>query len=126
MHPPGWTVRQNGLNTDIKDPATGVYLRVAHTTSPDADATQAWLDYEPRFAATHAGYRRIALNPTTYHGLNAGYWEFTYGRQQAIDLGFVTADRKYGFALNFQTPQSMWASAQPTFEAFKASFRPPA
>jgi hypothetical protein len=125
MYPPQWTVTQKGLNTDIKDPATGVYLRIAHTTQPGADATQDWRDFEPVFRARHAGYHRIALYPTTYNGMSAGYWEYTYGGQRAVDLGFITPDRKYAFALNFQTPTGLWAQSQPTFDAFKASFRPP-
>jgi hypothetical protein len=121
-------VTEKGLNTDIKDPSTGAYLRVAHTTVPGPDPTQDWIGFEPVFAARHPGYHRIALYPTTYHGMKAGYWEYTYGTQslvRAVDLGFVTPDGKYGFALNFQTPRSLWAASQPTFDAFKASFRPP-
>jgi hypothetical protein len=37
----------------------------------------------------------------------------------------VTPDGKYAFALNFQTPQKLWAASQPTFDRFKASFHPP-
>lgn len=126
MRPPNWTVSRSGTRTDIKDPKTGAYIRVDYTSTPGADATQAWRDFEDRFAATHAGYERIALRDSTYRDMKAGYWEYTYGRQRAINLGFVLPDRSYGFALNFQTPQSQWTAAQPTFEAFKASFQPPA
>lgn len=125
--PAGWTVTQKGFNTDIKDPATGAYLRVAYRTPPGADATQAWRDSEPSFRSRYPSYQRIALQPGTYRDLtNVGYWEYTYGRQRAVNLGFVLADRSYGFALNFQTPQALWAQSQPTFDAFKASFQPPA
>ena len=126
MRPPGWTVTDKGANTDIKDPATGAYMRVAYRTPPGADATQAWRDSEPGFRSRYPSYQRIALQPGQYRGLtNVGYWEYTYGRQRAVNLGFVLADRSYGFALNFQAPQSQWAQSQPAFEAFKASFQPP-
>jgi hypothetical protein len=59
-HPPGWTIRRNGVNTDIRDPATGAYIRVAYRTPPGADATQAWREFEPGFARRQAGYDRIA------------------------------------------------------------------
>ncbi|HVL28801.1 MAG TPA: hypothetical protein VM390_11680, partial [Acidimicrobiales bacterium] len=127
-HPPGWTIETSGTLTDFRDPATGAYLRVDYTTSPGPSAEQAWLDLEPRFAAAHAGYRRIRIEPTTYQGYPAAIWEFTYtdggAPLRAVDLGFVTGP--YGFALNFQTPARLWDPMQDQFEAFKASFRPPA
>ncbi|MEO6713568.1 MAG: hypothetical protein ABIM89_09095, partial [Mycobacteriales bacterium] len=124
--PANWTVLKNGVNTDFKDPATGAYLRVAYRQPPGADALQAWRDYEPSFAARYPSYQLISMERTTFQGLtNAARWEYTYGRQRAVNLGFVLADRSYGFALNFVAPQSVWNASQPAFEAFKASFRQP-
>ena len=127
-HPPGWTVVIDGSLTDFRDPSTGAYLRVDHVQPPGPSPEGAWLDFEPRFAAENAGYRRIRIEPTTFAGFPAAIWEFTYGggggRVRAVDLGFVTGD--YGFALNFQTPEADWDRMQPVFEAFKAGFRPPA
>ncbi len=126
-HPPGWTVEVDGSLTDFVDPATGAYLRVDHVEPPGPSPEGAWLDFEPRFAAEHAGYRRIRIEPTTYAGFPAAIWEFTYGgggaRQRAVDLGFVTG--RYGFALNFQTPEADWDRLQPVFDAFKAGFKAP-
>ena len=38
-------------------------------------------------------------------------------------LGFVTG--RYGFTLNFQTPEADWDRLQPVFDGFKASFEAP-
>jgi hypothetical protein len=87
----------------------------------------AWYEYEPKFAADKAAYKRIQITPTTYKGFDAALWEFTYGEgsgaRHAVDLGFITG--RYGFALNFQTPNSDWERFQPVFERFKASFEAP-
>ena len=126
-HPPGWDVVVDGTLTDFRDPATGAYLRVDHVQPPGPSPEGAWLDFEPRFAADHGGYQRIRIQPTTYAGFPAAIWEYTYGggggRLRAVDLGFVTG--RYGFALNFQTPEGDWDRLQPVFDGFKASFEAP-
>ncbi len=126
-HPPGWNVVTNGSLTDFRDPRSAAYLRVDHTSSPGPSAVQAWLDFEPRFAAENPNYERIRIEPTTFHGYQAAIWEFTYtglGTDlRAADLGFVTGS--YGFALNFQTRVEDWDDMQDTFDAFQASFQAP-
>ena len=126
-HPPDWEVRTQGTLTDFRDPASGAYLRVDHTSSPGADPVQAWVDLEQRFAAMNDNYQRIQIAPTRYAGFPAAIWEFTYtsgGAQlRAVDLGFVTG--RYGFALNFQTRARDWDRLQPVFAAFRASFQAP-
>jgi hypothetical protein len=126
-HPPGWSVQRNGTLTDFRAPSGGAYLRVDYTRSPGPSAEQAWIDFEPTFAAENANYRRIRIEPTTFQGHPAAIWEFTYtggGAQlRAVDLGFVTGP--YGFALNFQTRADDWKDMQDEFEAFKASFKAP-
>lgn len=126
-HPANWSVSTSGSLTDFRDPDTGAYLRVDYTRSPGPSAEQAWLDFEPTFAAENPNYRRIRIEPTTFQGYPAAIWEFTYtGRGtplRAVDLGFVTGP--FGFALNFQAPADRWADLQDEFEAFKASFKVP-
>lgn len=127
-HPPGWTVAEDGPNTDFKDPQSGSYLRVAWTDDPGSDPVQRWHEVEDSFRRRHDNYQRIRIDPATYQGLKAAEWEFTYtsrrgNRLHAIDLGFVNRD--YGFALYWQTAESRWASSQPRFEAFKSAFELP-
>lgn len=127
-HPPGWQIITSGTRTDFRDPATGTYLRVDHVQPPGPSAVAAWRDEERSFAAVHTGYHRIQLQAATFQGFPAANWEFDYTEGSsllhAFDLGFITG--RYGFALYFQSNDSEWRSLQPTFQAFKASFKAPA
>ena len=129
VHPPGWQVeRRSSTITDFRDPGSSTYLRVDWTDHPGPSAEAAWRALAASFAATHAGYAEIGIAPMQYKTFPAATWEFGYeqrgARLHAIDLGMVIG--RYGFALNFQTDEQDWAASQPTFDAFKASFTPPA
>lgn len=127
-HPREWSVRTDGTLTDFRDPETGAYLRVDHISPPGPSPEGAWFDLERSFAAENENYERIRIEPTTYSGYRAAIWEFTYtagGAQlHVVDLGFITPG--YGFALYFQTRAGDWDRMQPTFQAFKDSFKAPA
>jgi hypothetical protein len=127
-HPPGWQVRPlDRTRTDITDPATGSYLRVDWTDRPGDSPEGDWQRLSRSFGARHQGYRELRIEPVTYKGYRAAIWEYSYSsggaRLHAVDLGMVTG--RYGFALNFQTPEAIWEQSQPTFESFKAAFQPP-
>lgn len=126
--PPDWQRRPLGdTRTDFVDPDSGTYLRVDWTDEPGDSPEQAWRDQSRTFAAQRENYREIRIEPTTYRGFDAALWEYTYsegGAQlHAYNLGFVTGG--YGFALNFQSPESRWAADSPMFEQLKAGFEPP-
>jgi serine/threonine protein kinase len=127
-YPPGWTIRRNGTLTDFRDPDTGAYMRVDFTRTPGPSPADDWYAFEPEFAVKNAGYHRIQITPMTYAGFPAATWEYTYsspgGNLHAVDLGFVTG--RFGFALNYQSPEKDWQRLQPTFDKFKATFRAPA
>jgi hypothetical protein len=127
-YPKGWSVRTDGTLTDFRDPATNAYLRVDHVEPPGPSPEGAWFELEKSFAAENTDYERIRIEPTTYNGYRAAIWEFTYtsgGAQlHVVDLGFITP--RYGFALYFQTRAGDWDRMQPTFQAFKDSFKAPA
>lgn len=127
-HPPGWRVRTlDRTRTDIADPSTGAYLRLDWTDRPGPSPEGAWEAQSRSFGSRHDGYDEIRIEPTTYKGFDAAVWEYAYSaggaRLHAVNLGFVTG--RYGFALNFQTSEGRWSGSQSTFDAFKASFRPP-
>jgi serine/threonine protein kinase len=131
-YPPTWEVRESSIDdssTDLIDPDSSTYLRLDWTDTPGDSPEGAWYSFEETFAAAHEGYERIAITPTTFKGMDAAEWEFTYEdggvTLHAIDLGFITPNRGYGYALNFQTLDEEWGSEQPTFERLKASFEPP-
>jgi eukaryotic-like serine/threonine-protein kinase len=131
-YPEGWTVETASAtanSTDFSDPATGGYVRVDWKQPPGPSAVGAWEDYEPAFAADHAGYERIGeIEPTTYQGFEAATWEFTFEEGgttiHAVDLGFIVGD-DYGFALYMSAPEESWDDLQDEFETFQATFRPP-
>lgn len=127
-HPPGWEIhRLDRSRTDFRDPATGAYLRVDWTDTPGESPVAAWEQQSRNFGARHENYRELGIEPTTYKGFDAALWEYTYtaGVQlHAVNLGFVTG--RYGFALNFQTPERNWEESQSLFEAYKEAFEVPA
>jgi hypothetical protein len=130
-HPAGWEVTPGPhdpeTSVDIREPGTGTYLRVDWGDTPGPSPQQAWLDYEPEFAAQHDDYQRVQLTPTTFEGYPASLWEYTYAdggtELHAVNLGFVTGE--HGFALNFQTHAEDWDASSYLFEIFKASFQAP-
>lgn len=131
-YPEGWTIEPDpigdGSSVDISDPETGAYLRVDWQSPPGPSAVGAWRDQEASFAADHAGYERIALEPTEFRDYEAATWEFTWeeesGTVHAVDLGFIVGD-DYGFALNFVAPDSEWESLQDEFTIFQETYAPP-
>ena len=126
-YPSGWSVSSSASGTDFTDPATGSYLRVAHTSSPGPSALAAWQSLSKDFGSRHSGYRTIRIQATTFKGTtNAAIWEYRYEEGgavlHAVDLGFVIGGD--GYALNFQTHEADWASSKGIFKDLKASFRP--
>jgi hypothetical protein len=66
----------------------------------------------------------VRLEPTDYQGWEAAIWEYRYGGQHAYNLGFVVSDDQ-GYALNLVVPEGSWDDAQPAWEEFTGTFRPP-
>jgi eukaryotic-like serine/threonine-protein kinase len=127
-YPQDWEVTPRSDHTiDFRDPTTGAYMRVAWTDQPGADPQARWEEYSRSFAANHEEYQEITIDSTTFHGMKASNWEFTFAdggaELHANDLGFVTAD--YGFALFFQTPADEWENLQSNRRAFEESFEGP-
>jgi hypothetical protein len=128
-YPSGWQILRGrggvSRNIDFEDPETGNYIRVAWTPSPGPSPEGAWESLSDSFAQTHDAYRELQITPTSFKGMDAALWEYTWTEGgadlHAYDLGFVTADR--GFALNFVTEESDWESSQDLWRQFKAAFR---
>jgi hypothetical protein len=122
--PPGWEVAGGGGNAvDLRDPATGDYLRVDFVAQAGDDAVAAWEASSDRFASRYPDYRELRIEPTTYQGNPAALWEYTYRGQHATNLGIVTPGP--GYALNFQTAESRWGASQGIRQAFEAGFTIP-
>ena len=125
-YPSGWSIADPGTSnsTDFRDGATGTYLRVDWVTPPNGTPEEAWAA-----AAAESHFDTIRIDPTTYKGMDAALWEYTYSEGgadlHAYNLGFVTDDGTYGLALNFQTRADDWDASQDLWSQLKAGFRPP-
>jgi tRNA A-37 threonylcarbamoyl transferase component Bud32 len=128
--PENWQERpQADTRIDLVDPETGDYLRVEWIQPPGDDAVAAWEQQESSFAPSHENYERIQLEAVDFQDSpTAALWEYTWteGDTQlhAYNLGFVTGDGEYGFALNFVTDEDNWDESQPLWENFTATFGP--
>ena len=128
--PADWGERpQTATRIDLVDPDTGDYLRVEWTDEPGADALAAWEAQAPGFASSHANYEEVRLEEVEFQDSpTAAMWEYRWsdGESQlhAYNLGFVTADREYGFALNLVADEANWDDVQPLWKHFKSTFGP--
>ena len=128
--PAGWEERpQDESMVDLVDPATGDYLRVDWTDTPGEDALAAWEQQEDSFAPSHDNYQRVQMKAVEYQDSpTAALWEYRWREGEsalhAYNLGFVTGDGDYGFALNFVTDESNFEASAPLWEHFMESFGP--
>lgn len=127
-HPEGWTTRDASGAVDLVSPdAAGTYLRVGATDEPGDDVMARLEDIADDFSASHEDYQEIRLSETDYRAYESGIWEYSYTEGDlalhAYNLQFVTGD--FGFALNFQTTEELWAESQDEWEAFLSSFVAP-
>ncbi|MGH2776806.1 MAG: serine/threonine-protein kinase [Actinomycetota bacterium] len=128
--PEGWQERpQAEARIDLVDPETGDYLRVEWTDQPGDDALAAWETQASSFASSHANYQELGLESVDFQDSpTAALWEYSWSegdtQLHAYNLGFVTGDGEYGFALNFVTDEDNWDESQPLWENFTATFGP--
>ncbi|MFJ5922023.1 serine/threonine-protein kinase [Kitasatospora sp. NPDC092948] len=67
-------------------------------------------------SATMRDYRRIRVESVAYRGwTNAADWEWTYTGKtgtllHSLNRGFVTGDGKYGYAIYWTMPESVWSA----------------
>lgn len=128
--PADWEERIQAENRiDLVDPETGDYLRVEWTDEPGADALAAWEQQASSFASSHEDYEELRLEEVQFQDSpTAAMWEYRWsegGAQlHAYNLGFVTAEREYGFALNFVADETNWDEAQPLWKHFTSTFGP--
>jgi eukaryotic-like serine/threonine-protein kinase len=128
--PADWKERpQTETRIDLVDPDTGDYLRVEWTDQPGADALAAWEGQAPGFASSHANYEELRLEEVEFQDSpTAALWEYRWSEGEAqlhaYNLGFVTADSEYGFALNFVADEANWDDVQPLWKHFRGTFGP--
>jgi hypothetical protein len=128
--PADWEERpQTETRIDLVDPDTGDYLRVEWTDQPGADALAAWETQASSFASSHENYEELRLEEVEFQDSpTAAMWEYRWSEGEAqlhaYNLGFVTGDGEYGFALNFVADEANWDDAQPLWNHFTRTFGP--
>jgi eukaryotic-like serine/threonine-protein kinase len=128
-HPPGWSPVDRGAFTDFVEPGGGRFFRV-QPTSDGLEPLPAQQGLERSFMARHPNddYRRVRLGETTFKGLPAAEWEFTFladGRpSRGYDITFNAGGRRH--AILFEAGAEQWASSQDLLRAFLAGYRPSA
>jgi hypothetical protein len=125
-YPSGWQQSQPASSeVQFTDPTSGAYVLVAWTDTPGPDPAARWRSYSQSFASKHTNYHQIGIQPTTFDGMKAAAWEFTYTESgadlHAIDLGFVNSDK--GYAIYTQTHSGDWSRYQNVFARFRSSFQ---
>jgi eukaryotic-like serine/threonine-protein kinase len=124
--PPTWTPTGRGSFIDFTEPGGERFFRVQPTTDGMAPLT-AQRSLERSFMARHPGddYRRLRLGATTFRGVPAAEWEFTFlneGRlTRGYDITFTAGGRRH--AILFQAPAGRWAASRDELQAFLTGFR---
>jgi eukaryotic-like serine/threonine-protein kinase len=124
--PPTWTPTDRGSFIDFTEPGGERFFRVQPTTDGMAPLT-AQRSLERSFMARHPGddYRRLRLGTTTFRGVPAAEWEFTFlneGRlTRGYDITFTAGGRRH--AILFQAPAGRWAASRDELQAFLTGFR---
>jgi eukaryotic-like serine/threonine-protein kinase len=126
--PPGWAVvSDGGPRTELRDPVSPFVLRIDWQQDPPADP----VTMEQQASQAHAGergdYHQARLEPAEFKGLPAAVLEFTYQDGETwhgLELGIRSP--RHHVAMAIYARDREWGTGWALFEAFKASFVPPA
>lgn len=121
--PNGWDIvpcTNNPTCRQANDPAdSSRFLRFGGSPSAAGSLYDVQSAYASAFAGTHAGYRQLRLESTTYHGFAAVVWEFEWDgdgvRRHAGALNWRTGGNDYGVYAS--TPATRWIETAPIFQA---------
>ncbi|WP_281279265.1 serine/threonine-protein kinase [Streptomyces armeniacus] len=110
------------------DPTGMVSLRVAVLDFASTDPLQRWKNDEEKSVEEGKlpGYRQVRMQSTTYRGMPAAIWEFTWqGRARqfhAQDLGFGEPGEKE-YAIYLSAPSTDWDRHKVVFNHVREGFR---
>jgi hypothetical protein len=126
--PPGWRVDSDGgPRTELRDQSSPTFLRIDWQQDPQADPLTLEQQTSQAHAGERGGYQPARLEQAQFKGLPAALLEFTYQDGEtwhALELG-VRSPRHH-VAMAIYARDRDWGSGWALFEAFKASFVPPA
>ncbi len=127
-HPPGWSPVDRGAFTDFVEPAGGGRFFRVQPTTDGLEPLPAQRSLESSFMARHPNddYRRVRLAATTFKGLPAAEWEFTFVADGRPSRGYDITWRMgtHRHAILFEAGAEQWASSQDELRAFLAGYRP--
>jgi eukaryotic-like serine/threonine-protein kinase len=126
--PPGWQVTGDGVaHTELRGQASPTVLRIDWLADPPADPVTVEQQAGAAHAGSRGGYQQARLEPAVFKGLPAALLEFTYQDGEtwhALELGIRSP--RHHIAVAIHAPDRDWGTGWALFEAFKASFVPPA
>jgi serine/threonine protein kinase len=126
--PPGWqVVTDGGPRTELRDQSSPTSLRIDWQQDPQADPVTLEQQAGQAHAGERGGYQQARLEPAQFKGLPAALLEFTYQDGETwhvLELG-VRSPRHH-VAMAIYARDRDWGAGWALFEAFKASFVPPA
>ncbi|MGH9245040.1 MAG: serine/threonine-protein kinase [Acidimicrobiales bacterium] len=127
-HPEGWglTTDPSSHITDVRDPETGMLIRVQWSVPPADDPVEAWEDLSAQLAETREAYAELRIDEAEFKEFPAAEWEFTHVESgipvHTLDIGMVAGD--YGFAILLRAPEDRWESLGKVREAVLDGFEP--
>ncbi|GAB2583916.1 serine/threonine-protein kinase [Streptomyces capparidis] len=119
--PDGWTRKVlSGGELVFVDPTGLVGLRADAARFAGSDPLRHWRETEEgQTRRDNRNYERVRMDPTTWRGRRAGYWEFTFdGRVRKFrgaELAFPGADGTQ-YSVYLSAPDAQWEQYQPVFE----------
>jgi eukaryotic-like serine/threonine-protein kinase len=125
--PPGWQVVSEGSRTELRDQASLAMLRIDWRDETQADPVTSEQQASQSHAGERGGYRQARLEPAQFKGLPAALLEFTYQDGEtwhSLELGIRSS--RHHVAMAIYARDRDWGAGWALFEAFKASFVPPA
>lgn len=97
-----------GLRINII-PFAGVSGPLRHWRETEEDQTR----------RNNPGYERVRMDPTTFRGRPAGYWEFTFDgserKYRAVELAFSGTDGTQ-YVVYLAAPNAQWNQYRPVFD----------
>lgn len=126
----GWK-RNDTPDGEIRyiDPTRLVGLRVDVVRFAGSDPLRHWEETEEaQTRRDNPGYERVRMSRTTFRGLTAGYWEFTFDGTQrgfrAVEMAFSGTDGTQ-YTVYLSAPEAQWTRYRPVFDTTMKGIRLP-
>ncbi|WP_030797097.1 serine/threonine-protein kinase [Streptomyces sp. NRRL S-337] len=126
----GWK-RNDTPDGEIRyiDPTRLVGLRVDVVRFAGSDPLRHWEETEEaQTRRDNPGYERVRMSRTTFRGLRAGYWEFTFDGTQrgfrAVEMAFSGTDGTQ-YTVYLSAPEAQWTRYRPVFDTTMRGIRLP-